>query len=450
MSRQRTSTFGRRDRPVAEKAGYQALSQESSNTTLGFCDRLRSIWKSLFRRKQKSQKSSTAGKGNAPFQEPSYSYGNDTVSTIGQRIIPNPTGNHVEFHYQATAVVDHVNTGRRPDEDEPSHPASTPSVNLQSDNRRLSWLETNPSRTSGRGESLPVAETAHPPVVPIENQDPREDPDQTSEREKTLRILESRDKPSGSRSCSPDTMRRHRRSYQLATDPRIDLQQYIEFQHFLEREIATDLALRLDVWRSLTQELGNRAGLVIHPKTGMKTTGLGTGRPKSGQMQRASRNSYPNAMNLGHETSVRYSDINLTPTRQDNKWKRRNWASSGPNESKSYMPPGGYQTGIPPATGDANPRKRSSTAAHTMHEQSPHLEADEETSWQRRNDARKRQSLPNNIGSSSLNASDRRASISSFTQFFAQYIKPDIPVTTRGDSEGETSETNLQNEVNNE
>ncbi|KAI4863772.1 hypothetical protein F4820DRAFT_425769 [Hypoxylon rubiginosum] len=82
------------------------------------------------------------------------------------------------------------------------------------------------------------------------------------EREKTLRMLESGSRSSTHRSASPATLRRHRRSYQLATDPRIDPQQYSDFLDFLEHEVSMDVSLRVRIWKSLIKDSENREGSV--------------------------------------------------------------------------------------------------------------------------------------------------------------------------------------------
>ncbi|KAI1653805.1 hypothetical protein F4813DRAFT_399643 [Daldinia decipiens] len=100
-----------------------------------------------------------------------------------------------------------------------------------------------------------------------EDTKPAKETNTMDEREKTLRTLEQ---PREERATKiPDTRDaawRHRRSFKLATDPRIDAQQFEEFQRYLEEEIAADLALCLGVWRNLTDQLLSQACAPIPPE----------------------------------------------------------------------------------------------------------------------------------------------------------------------------------------
>ncbi|KAI1775798.1 hypothetical protein F4818DRAFT_441076 [Hypoxylon cercidicola] len=95
------------------------------------------------------------------------------------------------------------------------------------------------------------------------------------EREMTLRMLESGPRPSTHRSSSPATIRRHRRSYQLATDPRIDPQQYSDFLDFLQHEVSMDISLRVRIWKSLIEDSENKEGSAIQLESRHDTSSHG-------------------------------------------------------------------------------------------------------------------------------------------------------------------------------
>ncbi|KAI6087711.1 hypothetical protein F4821DRAFT_235747 [Hypoxylon rubiginosum] len=112
--------------------------------------------------------------------------------------------------------------------------------------------------------SLPSTNVATPSINP-ETASSIIHPTMLNERERTLNILESRSMPSTYRSPSPASIRRHRRSYQLATDPTIDPQQYSNFLRYLEHEISMDVSLRVRIWKSLIGDSERREGLITQP-----------------------------------------------------------------------------------------------------------------------------------------------------------------------------------------
>ncbi|KAI2605644.1 hypothetical protein GGR54DRAFT_444099 [Hypoxylon sp. NC1633] len=200
-------------------------------------------------------------------------------------------GDKGEKKLEGTGSISEVNTC--------PHSAASCSPNHVPGERRWSLLENKLQRPDLLEEAF-----APPPSKPSlsTGQDSTrliQSSKELDERKKALRILESGDIPIASLYNSPATVR-HRRSYQLATDPRIDPQQYSDFKQFLEQEIATDIALRTQIWKSLTQDLGQRAGMATDAGTSAKPLMLesshsaskcerGTGRVNRPEWRRTAR-----------------------------------------------------------------------------------------------------------------------------------------------------------------
>ncbi|KAI1373325.1 hypothetical protein F4677DRAFT_430091 [Hypoxylon crocopeplum] len=311
------------------------------------------------------------------------------------------------------------------------------SQNAKPNRQRRSWLETNLSRSRLLSEVFPASLSKKSPTASPESPTLVKKPKLIEEREKTLRILESRDKPVGSQPYSPATIR-HMRSYQLATDPRIDPQQYSDFQQFLEHEIATDLTLRLQLWKSLTRDLGNRAGLVIDPDLDLPVDGS-----TSGNGRRKSRNSYVKSQS---SRRVRWEDCATTDhavERQNSNWIGQNWVHDENRENRRlYSFPSGYDRGVPveQSTQEGNGRVRGTGPAtySELSEHSTYVTPDEKA-LQQPSKASKRQSWSDQCLRRRISSERRRASTSSFTNLVAQYIRPEMPATIYSDKHSEST-----------
>ncbi|XXG95160.1 hypothetical protein Hte_001420 [Hypoxylon texense] len=185
-------------------------------------------------------------------------YGQLTDSTVGynhdRRYLPRRNGEYLPTApYRRNSSTEVLNGS-----DGHSDPTASFLPNAFAFKRRALRLDTGiPESALSNGQ--PSANEASSISVP-DTSSSVEAPNAMNEREKTLRTLESRGRPSTHRSTSPASLRRHRRSYQLATDPRIDPQQYSDFLDFLEHDVAMDVALRVRIWKSLIKDSENREG----------------------------------------------------------------------------------------------------------------------------------------------------------------------------------------------
>ncbi|KAI1206098.1 uncharacterized protein F4807DRAFT_440808 [Annulohypoxylon truncatum] len=262
-----------------------------------------------------------------------------------------------------------------------------------------------------------------------------EEPDETDERERTLRILESRDNPVIHRSCSPATIRRRRRSYQLATDPHIEPQQYSDFLRYLEQEITTDIALRLQIWKSLTGDSTNRAASLIDPDPKGKQVPISEDACYTGsRVQRP----FPNGHNKPHRLSgpshrrpksCTSIDHSKATGWQDRKSKGRSWNRH--DKPRSHK--------LDSILGDENESFRAHDHSSALESIKIHgrrrsainpgfehlrcIDPSEKTSLQLSN-LRKRQGNP-----LKKHPDRKRESTSSITHVIAQYIKPEMPRT---------------------
>ncbi|KAI1098063.1 hypothetical protein F4804DRAFT_138794 [Jackrogersella minutella] len=305
-----------------------------------------------------------------------------------------------------------------------------------SNRRRISWHDTNLSRTSLPNGSRPASISGSFRAVAQENHKPEEETTHIDERERTLRILESRDRPVvARRSCSPATIQRRRQSYQLATDPRIDPQQYSDFRSFLEKEFATNLALRLQVLESLTKDLGNRVGLVIGPESAERAP-VTEDAYSTNEHARTNQSSYRQSHELGSHGIKRPEscpDIDYISRRRNGNLKRRSWIEhEEPENQKLNSRLSGYyarfrddHTSI---RGSNKINRRWSSAIHPGFDHSSDTDPNEKVAAERSH-AWKRQSWSHQGAPRRSSLERRRKSISSFTQVVAQYIKPEMPTT---------------------
>ncbi|KAI2464264.1 hypothetical protein F4781DRAFT_413540 [Annulohypoxylon bovei var. microspora] len=329
-----------------------------------------------------------------------------------------------------------------------THSTSRPSLKLLPDKRRFCRLETNYSRASLYNEPCPTSTIAISRDIPREHSTIAEEPDDIGEREKTLRILESKDKPMKLRSSSPATIRRRRRSYQLATDPHIEPQQYSEFLKFLEKEITTDIALRLQIWKSLTGDSGNRVGSLADPDPTARLPVPENAYNPSRHIQRSSLSGYDKSHKVGgpsHRRPKSYTNIDHSTGRQDRKWKGRSWNQHDQPETQKLNSilvdeKERYQVYDHSSILESNKTQRRCTSTiNSSFEHSPYIDPGEKAAL-RQSSLWKRQTWSQQ-GISLRKYPDRtRGSASSFTHFVAQYIKPEMPRTIYRESRCETRE----------
>ncbi|KAI1451767.1 hypothetical protein F4805DRAFT_463456 [Annulohypoxylon moriforme] len=283
------------------------------------------------------------------------------------------------------------------------------------DKRKFRQLEKKYSRMSLSNEPRETPTVALPRDATRKHSRIDEEPNEKDERERTLRILESKDSPVTHRSSSPATIRRHRRSYQLATDPHIEPQQYSNFLKYLEQEITTDIALRLQIWKSLTGDSGNRAaslmdldttGNLLIPEDTCYTdrrvqrpgiNGYDKPRKISGSMYRRPRSC--NSVLGGKKESLQVCDHSSTPENNKTRGQRKSIVSA----------------------------------------RLGHIDLSEKAALQRSN-PQKRQSWPQQGITQKKDPDRKRESTSSFAQVISQYIRPEMPRTIYKESQCQSCE----------
>lgn len=272
-----------------------------------------------------------------------------------------------------------------------------------------------------------------------------EEPNETDERERTLRILESGDKSVVRRSCSPATVRRRRRSYQLAADPHIEPQQYSDFLRYLEREITTDAALRLQIWKSLTGDSGNRVMSLLDLD---QTVKLPISEDVYCTTTRRARRLVPSSHGKPHKlggasctlptTCTNSISIGFSTGLQDRKLKGRNWNSrqagsqrlnSILEEEKESSRAHDYPSRtLPIGSSDilVNGPRKSAINPGPQHPQC--TDPSGKAALQQSN-VRQRQSWPQESIPTDKCADKKRDSTSGLTHVIAQYIRPEMPRT---------------------
>lgn len=318
---------------------------------------------------------------------------------------------------------------------------SGPSSNQILDGRRWSCLETNLPRARPLGQVFPSSFNRTSLAKAMESSVSIDEPELLDEREKALRILESRDSPVNHRACSPDTVRRRRQSYRLATDPRIDPQQYSDFRHFLEQEIATDLALRQQIWKSLTQDLGNRTSLLGQPDYTTKFPDSETVSPTDRKDRRRSCSSIGHGARCdGHSQGVEHQHqpnrrhslgcpAQLRPENAKSNVCSTSYAStSAPRDDYDHDRHHDRPLGTETYTNNNRKSWRNSASYRDLEERLPAIDTLGEPSCQCRHGGKRQRWADQGIlRRPSLDR--KRASTSSFTQVVSQYIRPERPTS---------------------
>ncbi|KAI0880522.1 uncharacterized protein GGS22DRAFT_197455 [Annulohypoxylon maeteangense] len=326
-----------------------------------------------------------------------------------------------------------------------THSIPRSSVKSSPDERRLYRLETNYSQTNLSDESHPTPTIAISRDAALKYSAIDEEPEETDERERTLRILESKDKSVARRSCSPATIRRHRRSYQLATDPHIEPQQYSDFLRYLEQEITTDITLRLQIWKSLTGDSGNRAASLVDPDHIVKFPVSEDAYYTSRSVQGPGPNSYDKTQkpsNPIHRRPKSCTSIDHSTGWQDKRSKGRSWnRHDQPGSHKPNSIPGddkeSFRVNGHPSTVECNKAQgRRRSAINSGLEHSRCVDPGEKVALQRSN-VRKRQTWSQQGMPQKKYPDRKRESTSSFTHVIAQYIKPEMPMTIYKQTQGQ-------------
>ncbi|KAI2776302.1 hypothetical protein F4815DRAFT_503608 [Daldinia loculata] len=147
--------------------------------------------------------------------------------------------------------------------------------------------------------------------------------------------------------------------FKLATDPRIEAQQFEEFQQYLEEEIAADLALCLGVWQNLTDQLLSQACAPIPPEYLARPSASEIASSARGHSQYIDRTSW---YSLQNTTTTRRSELGARigegVEHQDGARKRRSRLSHINPAIKAPDPLVGYDMEFPEAK--RLPRPKSS------------------------------------------------------------------------------------------
>ncbi|KAI0380010.1 hypothetical protein F5Y04DRAFT_282138 [Hypomontagnella monticulosa] len=319
--------------------------------------------------------------------------------------------------------------------------ACTPSLGHPSHKPYLSSPEVDISRNHEHGKPLPVPAPATLLTIDPDASGPMGTFGAAEERARTLRILESKDRQTVERSCSPGTARRRRRSYQLATDPRIDPEQYVEFRQFLEQEIATDLAVRLKMWKSLTRDLENRSGFDIRSDPTAKLPMPETTCPPTGHMRRVHQNASSRSPG-DNRGPVRYAAMNHIVGRQINRGRRHNrmdrekLAELTSNQpTKIHGTKSGYQGDDYPPVLKNNKRGRPRpSATYPGRNPSAGINSNETFSRQQGDVQERLNSLHQDMRPKPPSGKRCICTSSSFTQVIIQYIRPEMPVSIYDDT----------------